>query len=181
MGKNIGFVNGGEAKQMNVKLDAVFKVESSASPKKCSTLKRCIDFLQPGDILHVPSMRILGENLNALKKIVDRLIKKNVIIKFHKEDIIFNNKKQPLSMEALDLFNKTVEFERESIKRLIEQGVKPKGRNKKHISDQQLETAVKEISAGVPKTKIAKRLGISRQTLYNRLNDRAEMLEGQLS
>lgn len=135
-----------------------------------------IDNLREGDVINVHSMDRLARNVQDLLKLIDIIISKGGIIKFHKENLTFeaNKKTDAFQKLMLTLLGAVSEFEREIILERQREGIaiaKQKGKYKggqKKLSDEQ----IKEIKALVEKkelhiTAIAKKYNVTRQTIYN--------------
>ncbi|WP_022669436.1 helix-turn-helix domain-containing protein [Desulfospira joergensenii] len=177
MVQQIGFIKNGDKNQLKgVPLDRVFRERSlDIRPLDSESLKKCLDFVRPGDTLHIESMDKLGSDLTELKRMIDLFMEKDVIIHFHKENIIFSNDKEPANQAALNLFNQTVNFHKETGDKLLK---KVNGRRvRKFISGKDLNKAMKMIESGIPRTKVAEKMGISRSTLYKRLKEREQGYE----
>ena len=116
-------------------------------------------------------------NLINLKKIVSELVEKGADVKFIKENLTFSGKEDIYSQLMLNLMGSFAEFERSLIKSRQMEGIairkaaglyKGVGR-KRSITDEQVEEIRKRVSAGEMKTKIAKDMKISRESIYKLL------------
>ena len=118
----------------------------------------------------------LARNVQDLLKLIDIIINKGAVIKFHKEKLTFeaNKKTDAFQKLMLTLLGAVSEFEREIILERQREGIaiaKSKGKYKggqKKLSEEQ----IKEIKALVkekrlPVTEIAKKYVVTRQTIYN--------------
>jgi DNA invertase Pin-like site-specific DNA recombinase len=98
---------------------------------------------------------------------------KGITVTFRKENLIFtSDKKNPMQELMFNIMAAFAQFERELIRERQREGVQIakangvyKGRKQEMTSDRVAEIK-NRIAAGEPKAKIAKALGISRDTLY---------------
>lgn len=157
-----------------IDLHKSFTEKISAKTKKRPVLEDCLDFVREGDELHVHSIDRLARNLVDLQSIVTDMNKKGVSVHFHKEGLQFsgdnNNHMNKLMLQMMGAF---AEFERNLIRERQAEGIaaaKKKGvkfgKAPKLTPDQI--TEVKAMAADrYNKTDIAKKFGVSRQTIYN--------------
>lgn len=135
-------------------------------------LEEALRYVRKGDQLIVTSMDRLARSLSDLYSIVDDLTARGVSVKFLKEGQIYSKESTPIAKLMLGLLGSVAEFERsiirerqaEGIARAKERGVY-KGRAKA-LTVEQVEQAKMWIDEGIPKTKVAERLGVGRTTLY---------------
>jgi len=165
-------------------LDRLF--EDHASGKNMSArpeLQAMIGYARSGDDLFVASMDRLARNLEDLLRIVHQLNEKGVTVHFIKE-------KQTLSPEGsegaamsrlmLGVMGAVAEFERELIRERQREGIAlAKGRGaykgRKPVDKEKIEQAAAMIKDGIPKAEVARKIGISRATLYKYV--KSEMLQ----
>ncbi|MFW5983418.1 MAG: recombinase family protein [bacterium] len=181
-GQHIGYIRVSSAgqndeRQMhNIDLDEIFKEKISGSSVNRPKLQECMKYVRKGDTLHVHSMDRLARNLKDLQEIVDSLLKKGVKVQFHKENLIFKGDDSAIDNLLLQVMGAVSEFERNLIKeRQIEgiQNAKKKGKHlgrKKALSNKQVKELQELNNEGVSKEELAKKYGISRQTVYAYLN-----------
>ncbi len=182
-GQEIGYIRVSSAgqndeRQLNgLNLDAVFREKISGSSINRPRLKECMKYLRNGDTLHIHSMDRLARNLMDLQKIVDSLVKKNVKVHFHKENMIFKGDNSPIDNLLLQVMGAVSEFERNLIReRQLEgiQNAKKKGKHlgrKKTLTKNQIKELKEMAGKGVHKTTIAENFGISRQSVYSYLKE----------
>jgi DNA invertase Pin-like site-specific DNA recombinase len=134
-------------------------------------------------VVVVHSMDRLARNLDDLRKIVKDLTSRDVSIKFIKENLTFDNQVSPMSNLLLSVMGAFAEFERSLIKERQREGIELakkrgvyKGR-RSSLSEDQIQTIIDRLDSGEAKTSIAKSLGISRETLYQHLRKRDELLD----
>ena len=160
-----------------VQVDKLF--EDHASGKDCArpALIELLEFARTEDIVIVHSMDRLARNLMDLRKIVDQLTAKKVSVQFVKENLVFtgNGSDSPMALLMLNLLGAVAEFERSLIRERQREGItlakmagKYRGR-KPVLNESDLIVVRGKIIAGVPVTRIARELGVSRQTVYSYL------------
>ncbi len=144
---------------------------SGTSLKGRSELTNLLEFLRKGDELVVTRIDRLARSMRDLRSIVHDLTKKGVNLSATEQSVSTNTPESKCFLDMLEVF---AEFETrlrherqmEGIKKAKEKGVY-KGR--KQTVDV---IKIKELALeGLMKTEIAKRLGISRATVYRALGD----------
>jgi DNA invertase Pin-like site-specific DNA recombinase len=114
----------------------------------------------------VYSMDRLARNLDDLRKIVKTLTLQKVQIKFLKENLIFAG-------DDSSVMGAFAEFERSLIKERQMEGISLAKKKKLYkdraaaLNQEQIALLQSKISFGIPKAKVARKLNISRRTLYN--------------
>ena len=158
----------------------IFDDTVSGSSTNRPGLDGALNYVRPGDQLVVMSMDRLARSLIDLHRLVDDLTNRDVSVKFLKEGQTYSLNSTPIAKLMLGLLGSVAEFERAIIRERQAEGIaraKARGVYKgrpKALTDEQLAQAQEWVSAGVPKAKVARRLGIGRTTLYNYLKaDRA--------
>ncbi len=117
----------------------------------------------------------LARNLADLKSIVTQLNTKQVQIYFLKENLCFNGEDVPIANLMLSIMGAFAEFERQLILERQKEGIRlAKNRSlyrgrKRILSNERTQVLQQRIAAGEPKSKLAKELGMSRETLYQYL------------
>ena len=157
-------------------VDRVFTDKCSGKDINRPQLKAMLEFIRDGDVLVVHSMDRLARNLDDLRRLVNELTKRGIIVKFIKEGLEFSGQDNSMSKLLLSVMGAFAEFERELINERIREGVaiakkagKYKWRNKS-LSEEQIAEIRQLIADGVKKVDIAKKFAISRNTLYLYLN-----------
>jgi len=180
-GKRIGYIRvssygqNDERQLDGVQLDKVFKEKVSAKTKDRPELNEALEYLRDGDELHVHSIDRLARNLNDLLAIVEMLVKEDVSVHFHKENLTFNGDENPMSKLMLHMMGAVAQFERSLIKERQAEGIA--NARKKGIRFGQPPKLTEEELADLhvmakkrySKTSIAEHFGISRQSVYNAL------------
>ncbi len=161
-----------------LELERTFEEKASAKDADRPVLQDCIEYLRVGDCLHVHSIDRLARNLMDLQKIVTDLNSKSISITFHKENLTFTgNGDNPMNKLMLQMMGAFAEFERALIKERQREGIakaQQKGvrfGRKPVLNDEQVEEIKTRVAGGETKSALAKKYGISRQTLYTALAD----------
>lgn len=166
------------ARQLDgVALDKVFEDKASGKNTDRPQLTACMSHLREGDRLHVHSMDRLCRNLDDLRRIVKDLTARGVIVKFHKEGLIFTGEDSPMSNLLLSMLGAVAEFERSIILERQREGIaiaKADGRYKGRkpiLTGDRVKELQKRAANGEKKTSLAREFGISRETVYAYLAD----------
>jgi DNA invertase Pin-like site-specific DNA recombinase len=156
-------------------VDKIFTDKCSGKTTNRPQLTALLDFIRDGDTLVVHSMDRLARNLDDLRKLVQDLTSRGVVVKFIKESLEFSGKDNPMSKFLLSVMGAFAEFERELINERIREGVaiakkagKYKGRANS-LNDDQIAEIKRLVCERFKKSDIAKKFGISRNTLYRYL------------
>lgn len=140
-------------------------------------LQRMLSFIRDGDTLIVHSLDRLARNLADLLTMVQDLTCRGVSVIFLNERLSFEAgaDASPTSKLMLSMIGAFAEFERSMIRRRQAEGIalaKERGVYKgrpRSISDETLETVNALVEQGVPLATAAKKVGISRSTVYRYL------------
>ena len=133
-------------------------------------------FVREGDTVVVLSMDRLARNLVEFRKLVEELLNKGVAVRFIRENLTFTGNDSPMSILTLSLMGAFAEFERAFSKERQREGIelaKARGAFKGGVlklSIPDRDYLYDAVERGVPKTEIAKRLKISRDTVYSYIN-----------
>jgi DNA invertase Pin-like site-specific DNA recombinase len=158
-----------------VSLDRVFTDKASAKDTNRPQLRDLLRFVRDGDTIVVHSMDRLARNLEDLRKLVQRQTKRGVRVEFVKEGLSFSGDDSPMAHLMLSVMGAFAEFERALLKERQREGIalaKKRGayRGRKRIlSTEQVIDLKTRIEAGEKKAKVAREMGISRETLYQYL------------
>ena len=136
--------------------------------------------MRDGDTLHVHSIDRLARNLQDLLSIVTTLKEKGVTVTFHKEKLEFlgngtAGKSDAFQELQLHIIAAVAQFERALILERQREGIAIAKREGKYknvgrkptLSDEQKHTLQLELQSGAKIAAVARKYGISRQTLYN--------------
>lgn len=177
-GKSIGYIRvstiyqNSERQLEGVRLDKIFTDKCSGKDTNRPQLALMLEFVREDDTVFIHSMDRLARNLEDLRKIVNQLVDKNVIVKFVKEGLAFNREASPMANFMLSVMGAFAEFERSLIRERQREGVelakkagKYKGRSK-CFSNEQLDEIQQMVNDRYKKVEIAKKFGVSRNTLH---------------
>lgn len=156
--------------------DRLFVDKASGKNAERPELTAALGYVREGDTLRVPSMDRLARNLDDLRSIVRGLTAKGVRVHFVKEGLTFTGEDNAMSTLLLSMLGAVAEFERSLIRERQAEGIAIakangvyKGRTKA-LTAEQVTEARRRVSEGVAKAKVARDLGVSRQTLYTALS-----------
>lgn len=163
----------GDRQLANVEVDKIFEDKASGGNTKRPGLQECLSWLREGDTLHVHSIDRLARNLAELQDMVNGLVEKGISVVFHKESLVFsqdkaNNPCQELMLQMLGAF---AQFELSLIRERQAEGIataRAKGVKfgRPGLDDATVEAIKRELAAGRPIAHIAKKLGVTRPTVY---------------
>lgn len=166
-----------------MKFDYVWVDTCSGSTKNRPELKRMLTesaSLRRNDILHIHSIDRLARNLKDLINIINEVIKRGVSIKFHKENLTFEEDNQnPIQNLMLHVMGACAEFERNLIKERQMEGIlaaKKKGKKFGRpitVNNEMKANIVSQVNKGIPKTRVALLNGVSRTKVYQVLRENA--------
>ena len=160
-----------------IQLDRTFTDHASGKDTKRPQLEELLSFVRSGDTVVVHSMDRLARNLDDLRRIVQTLTGKGVRIEFVKENLTFTGEDSPMSSLMLSVMGAFAEFERSLIKERQREGIalaKKRGAyrgRKKALSPQDVAELRQRVADGISKAQVAREAGISRQTLYQYLQE----------
>ena len=185
-GQTIGYARVSSADQnLARQIDAIGQVDrmfeekvSGGSRADRRELIECVRYVRDGDTVRVASMDRLARSLIDLQQIVDEIIAKGAAIYFVKENQTYSaTSDESMSRLLLHILGAFAEFERSLIRERQAEGIriakvagKYKGRAKS-LSPADLERATEQIRTGIPKSQVARSLGVNRATLYRSLSD----------
>lgn len=180
-GQRIGYVRVSSLEQNSsrqldgIELDRVFEDKVSAKDTMRVGLQTLLSFVREDDLVVVHSMDRLARNLDDLRDIVKQLTKKGVRVQFIKENLTFSGDDSAMSQLLLSVMGAFAEFERSLLKERQREGIELakrrgvyKGRQKS-LSAEQIMAVQKALNVGVTKARIARSLGVSRETIYRYL------------
>ena len=166
-----------------VAVDRVFTDKASGKDVRRPQLDNLIAFVREGDTLVVHSMDRLARNLDDLRRLVQQLTGRGVRIEFVKEHLTFTGEDSPMANLMLSVMGAFAEFERALIRERQREGIalaKRRGAyrgRKKSLSPEKASALKQRVAAGEKKAALAREFGISRETLYQYLRDRATIPE----
>jgi DNA invertase Pin-like site-specific DNA recombinase len=157
-------------------VDKVFEDKASGKDKDRPQLEACLNYLREGDTLLVHSIDRLARSLQDLNKIVSELTEKAVTVKFITENLEFKrDSKNHINELMLNILGSIAQFERNLILERQREGIarakaegKYKGRSKA-LSAEEAAALRADAELGIPKTRLAKKYGIGRTSIYKYL------------
>lgn len=157
-------------------LDRVFEDKASGKNLERPAFVEMMNYVRAGDILYVCSMDRLAHNLQDLLEVTQRLQNKGVTVHFLKENLMLSpeGEGQPISKLLLSMMGAVAEFERSLIRERQREGIeiaKKRGayKGRKPLDEKLVEEARKLYQQGVPISTLARRLNVSRPSLYKYL------------
>ena len=166
-------------------VDLIYKEKLSGRDMERPQLKRLLKRLTSEDEVYVVSLDRLGRNSDDITRIINQITIKgaflNVLDLPTFEGIKDHNLKRLLTNLILEIKKYDAEQERKMIRERQRQGIeqaklagKYKGKRIQYSADSPKKKnreiyfkTIEMLKNGIPKTKIANRLGISKQTVYN--------------
>ena len=157
--------------------DRWFTDHSSGGSTNRPALAALLSHVRDEDVILVSSMDRLARSVVDLDQLVSQLTARGVTVRFLKEGLTFQTAgtADPLAVFQLQVMGAFAQLERALIRDRQREGIEAakargvyRGRVRR-LTPEQVSTAKAEISAGVPKAAIARRLGVARQTLYDAL------------
>ena len=158
-----------------IRVDRTFTEKASGKDTHREQLDALMAFARSGDTVIVHSMDRLARNLDDLRRIVQTLTGKGVRIDFVKENLSFTGEDSPMAKLMLSVMGAFAEFERALLRERQREGIalaKQRGAylgRKRSLSDADIAVLKSRVAAGEKKARIARDLGISRETLYQYL------------
>jgi DNA invertase Pin-like site-specific DNA recombinase len=180
-GQRIGYIRVSSVDQNadrqleGIAVDKKFIDKASGKNAQRPQLAAMLEFAREGDVIVVHSLDRLARNLDDLRRIVQQLTKRGVSVQFMKESMTFTGEDAPMSVLLLNMLGSFAEFERSLIKERQAEGIalaKQRGAyagRKKSLNDEQVAKLVGDVAAGVPKARVARNFGVSRETIYQYL------------
>jgi DNA invertase Pin-like site-specific DNA recombinase len=180
-GQQIGYlrvstIDQNTARQLDgVALSKTFTDKLSGKDRERPQLQAMIEYARHGDTVHVHSLDRLARNIEDLKNIIKSLTGKGVDVFFHKENMEFKSDAGGLSAMQELMFSMLASFaqferafmlerQREGIQKAKEQGKYRGGQPK--LDEKQIKQLKDLLGLGLSKTKVAEKMGITRQTVY---------------
>jgi len=155
-----------------LEFDCEFEDRLSGKDTNRPQLQALLKYARSGDVVVVHSMCRLARNLTDLLALVQELTGKGVKVRFHKEGLEFSGDDSPLSMLMLSLMGAFSAFERAILLERQREGIhlaKQRGAykgRKPALTSMQAEQLRIRANAGESKAKLARELGVSRETVY---------------
>ena len=161
-----------------VPVDKVFEDKASGKDKKRPGLDALTEFVREGDTVVVHSLDRLARNLSDLLHVVQGFVLRGIAVEFVKENLKFTKHRNNFDDLMLSVLGAVAQFERAMIGERQREGIalaKKRGVyngkvKKRKLSDDQISDIKVKLGQGVPKSRVAKEFGITRETLYKYLN-----------
>ncbi len=143
-------------------------------------LQQMLSYVRDGDTVRVKSPDRLARSTTDLLALVEHLKAKGVALEFIDNPAL--NTDTPQGEFMLTVLAAIAQLERKTIRERQAEGIAIAKRNGVYdrvpkLSPEQIQLARERIAQGVPKAKVARDLGVSRQTLYAALNGSGKYAE----
>lgn len=160
-----------------IPVDKVFEDKASGKDKNRPGLDALTEFVREGDTVVVHSLDRLARNLSDLLHIVQGFVLRGIAVEFVKENLKFTKDRNSFDDLMLSVLGAVAQFERAMIGERQREGIalaKKRGVydgkvRKRKLSDRQISDIEVKLGQGVPKSRVAKEFGITRETLYQYL------------
>ena len=159
-------------------VERLFMDKASGKDTGRPEFQAMMNSLREGDVLLICSMDRLARNLFDLLDVTKQLQKKGVTVRFLKENIELSptGETSAISNLLLAMMGAVAEFERSLIRERQREGIalaKARGAylGRKPLSPDKIAEARRQVALGVPKSKVARDLKISRTSLYRYLSE----------
>jgi DNA invertase Pin-like site-specific DNA recombinase len=166
-----------ERQLVDVVCDRLYEDKLSGKDTNRPQFQLMMNNLRSGDVINVHSLDRVGRCTKDILEIVQEVKDKGCQIYFHKENLKFDGTKSDLYSDLmLTILAGFSEFERNIILERQREGIaiaKAKGvykGRKKKLTDEQLEDMKMDFNAGLAKTEIAEKYGITRAYVYQLVN-----------
>lgn len=156
--------------------DRLFEEQLSGKDRARPVLAEALAYVREGDTFRAKSPDRLARSTVDLLAILDELAAKGVAVEF--VDAPQLNTGTPQGRFMLTILGAVAELERTTIRERQAEGIavaKAKGVYKgraRSLTPEQVAEARQQVAEGVPKARVARSLGVSRQTLYDALEGR---------
>ena len=185
-GQRVGYIRVSSTDQNTARqldglhFDRTFNDAASGKNTSRPAFSEMLKFVRAGDTVTVHSMDRLARNLGDLRTVVLELTGRGVQVQFVKENLTFRGDDSAMSMLLLNVMGAFAEFERALIRERQREGIDAakargdvyKGRKRKpSLTDQQVTDLKARAAAGEKKAALAREFGISRETVYQHLNN----------
>jgi DNA invertase Pin-like site-specific DNA recombinase len=180
-GQRVGYVRvSGLDQNPDRQLEAVsvartFTDKASGRDTRRPELDRLLAFVREGDTVVVHSMDRLARNLDDLRRVVQDLTRRGVRIEFVKEGLTFTGEDSPMANLMLSVMGAVAEFERALLRERQREGItlaKQRGAyrgRKRALNPEQISEMKRRVAAGEQKARVARDMGICRETVYQYL------------
>ena len=155
-----------------VELDRTFTDKASGKDTNRPQLQAMLTFVREGDTVVVHSMDRLARSLDDLRRMVQEMNTRGVVVEFVKEHLTFTGEDSPIANLMLSIMGAVAEFERALIGERQREGItiaKREGKftgGKRRVSDEQVEKMRERLASGMTRAAIAREFKLSRETVY---------------
>ncbi|MFF1633457.1 recombinase family protein [Leifsonia sp. NPDC058248] len=164
-----------EARQLEAigEVDRLFSEKVSGKSTDRPQLQEMLAYVREGDTIRVKSPDRLARSTTDLLGMVERLKAQGVALEFVDNPAL--NTETPQGSFMLTILAAVAELERATIRERQAEGIaiaKAAGKYERgpKLTSEQIEEARERVAAGVPKARVARDLGCSRQTLHAALS-----------
>lgn len=183
----VSAIDQNEGRQLDgIELDRVFTDKASGRDIKRPQLQAALGYAREGDTLIVHSMDRLARNVEDMLKMVRELNERGVTVQFVKENMVFQaGADDPRTTLMFTMLSAFAQFERALIRERQREGIaiaKAKGvyKGRKPTLDAERRAELcRKAAEGVPRAKLARDYGISRETVYQYLRPEPERLKAE--
>ena len=155
--------------------DKTFTDRVSGGTTDRPQLQAMLDYVREGDTIIVHSIDRLARSLSDLLALVETLTAKGVAVSFHKEKLQFTGQDDSMQKLMLQMMGSFAEFERSMIRERQREGIQAAKKRGQHMGRpaKTIDKAAYEVLKGenLPAVEIAKRLGVSKASLYRWIAD----------
>ena len=155
-----------------IELDKVFEDQASGKNTERPQLQLLMDYARDGDTIVVHSMDRLARNLKDLQNLITHFNGKGAAVRFLQENLTFTGDDDPVSVLLMNVIGAVYQFERSISKARQREGIelaRKRGAYKGRVpyfTHEYVEEIRYKMAQGIPKSKIADGLKISRRSLY---------------
>ena len=156
-------------------VERLFEDKATGGNTDRPALQKMLAFVREGDHIVIWSIDRLARSLSDLQGLIDSINAKGVAVKFVSERLTFSAAQDdPFARLQLHMMGAFAEFERSIIKKRQKEGIakaKTKGKYKGRKPSIDRQSVMDLVDEGVPIASIAKRMGVSRPSVYRIMNE----------
>lgn len=156
-------------------VERIFEDKATGSNTDRPALQEMLKFVREGDHIVIWSIDRLARSLSDLQGLIDSINAKGVTVEFVSERLTFSAAQDdPFARLQLHMMGAFAEFERSIIKKRQKEGIakaKVKGKYKGRKPSIDRHAVMDLVGEGVPIASIAKRMGVSRPSVYRIIDE----------